>query len=85
MAARSIAIQRMPLAAKMPQRSPFFKPFDARNVRAFRTNSSNSAPGYVGELAVANLLQDPDIGRSFELRENVSDEGHDVCTGTGTT
>src|SRR5262249_42208850 len=27
-----------------PQRSPFFSPFEARNVRALRTNSSNSGP-----------------------------------------
>src|SRR5580693_288073 len=44
MAARSIAIQRILLAASNPQRSPFLRPFEARKVRALRISSRSSDP-----------------------------------------
>src|ERR1700691_1889805 len=44
MSARSIATQRMLLAASNPHRSPFLSPFEAINVLALPVSSSNSLP-----------------------------------------
>ncbi len=75
--ARSIAIQRMLLAASNPQRSPFFSPLAARKVRALPIELEQFAPGHSSDLAVADLLQHRGIGGRFELRKDFPDKRHE--------